>query len=416
MFISRRRHAFLATILLCVVSRSSAGSSGWTTLEAPRAGLRVETPHGWRLSEIVVQGAPGDPRTVTLIRLTGGGPEPALSETADVEIYVHARPALVSLRDWVGQKGGISGGDVQQDSVGGHAALSRRTGGRERLRDIFAFASDRALRVAVPERAATASVSRRVLDSVVLIAPAAPVRATATGTTGVVRPAILSPADVPLRPDYPIVMRKAFENLQVWFRNSLDNTMTVTLAEIGRLSSDKPAEWFATNPAGSDPGLWFWRNSTSEGLRLTGGSFGDPANTRLFYVDAQRPCEQFGVATGSVGVFDRYELRGLSNQSIIPHCTDEGTGYRSACSFVGGAGWLFGATLGLDPPEACTDSDEGTPCPNNLMWTGLYLYPRTELDDDQKARLIESGFVAPLDLPRPLHTCDKLFAPPALFF
>jgi hypothetical protein len=417
--------AILASACLALAaapcSRAAAADStgnGWAVLEAPKAGLRLTTPRGWRLSETAVPTTPERPSPVVLVRVFAGQ-EPPLSMTADVEIYAQARPSA-PLDEWAGQQlqlSTLAHAKLETTAVGRTAALAHRVhAGSEEIAETFAFVGGKALRIAIPARPSAALAGEHVLQSLSEAPQAdAPAHAMDTNAGGVVHPFVLSPSDVPLRPDYSLVLRRAFENLQTWYRDATSNKMTFRLASVGTVTSDQNSAWFIGNPAGSDSTQWFWRNSFSEGFRLTGGGFSDPLNSWMYYVDVDPTCEQIWGAVTGVGIEGRPVIRGLTSQRSVATCPGSQTGTASACIWLGVEGQQLGITFGLTVPPGCFDNSTSTPCPDSIMGEGYINYPRAKLRAEEQALLVSSPFLTVSDLARPQYSCDKLFAPPELF-
>jgi hypothetical protein len=128
-----------------------------------------------------------------------------------------------------------------------------------------------------------------------------------------VRMVYLIPSDRVYRAAYEIATGEAIEQVRVWYQAQMGNTKTFVLHKplVEVVQTPHAASWYATNPViGAEQSLWFWLNATSEGFALKGGSFYDPNNIWVFYLDADPSCGQAVGAAGGVALLPANDLRG----------------------------------------------------------------------------------------------------------
>jgi hypothetical protein len=213
-------------------------------------------------------------------------------------------------------------------------------------------------------------------------------------TTPEVRMVYLIPSDRVYRAAYEIATGEAIEQLRAWYQDQSGTGKTFVLHKpvVEVVQTLHPASWYATNPVlGVDQSLWFWMNATSEGFALTAGSFYDPNNIWVFYLDADPSCGQAVGAAGGVALLPANDLRGLTGEVIQPLC-DEAPRPAGVCRWVGGLGHELGHTFGLPHPQLCT---EGGPFDRSLMCLGYLTYPGTVFSPDDKSLLDVSPFLVP---------------------
>jgi hypothetical protein len=222
----------------------------------------------------------------------------------------------------------------------------------------------------------------------------------------------LVPADVDVRGDYVQNLRAAITNLQAWYGSALGTGETFTLAHPTVLvyQTEHEARWYATNPLpGVDQSLWFWFNATTEGFAATGGSFSDPDDVWIFYIDAAPACGQLTGGAASVALLPVNDLRGLAGEPTIGTCTGEVEPDLGPCRWVGGLGHELGHALGLPHPAGC---ESGSPdCPIfALMWVGYLTYPDAYLTTSDRAILDESVFISAVKMTGKVPSCSSIGA------
>ena len=241
---------------------------------------------------------------------------------------------------------------------------------------------------------------------------ASPSPAAAQGGAGTpeVHVVYLVPADVEVRGDYVQNLRAAITNLQAWYGSALGTGETFTLAHPTVLvyQTEHEASWYATNPLpGVDQSLWFWFNATTEGFAATGGSFSDPDDVWIFYIDAVPACGQATGGAASVALLPANDLRGLAGEPTIGTCTGEVEPDLGPCRWVGGLGHELGHALGLPHPAGC---ESGSPdCPIfALMWFGYLTYPDAYLTTSDRAILEESAFISAVKMTGKVPSCSSI--------
>ncbi len=171
--------------------------------------------------------------------------------------------------------------------------------------------------------------------------------------------------------------------------------------------TDRDAAAYSTTPAGADQSLWFWFNATADGFAATGGSFSDPDDIWIFYIDALPACGQVTGGAASVAVLPANDLRGLAGEPTIDPCTGEVEPTLGPCRWVGGLGHELGHALGLPHPAGC---ESGSPdCPTNaLMWLGYLTYPNTFLTSNDLSILGQSAFIDATKLTGIVPSCEDI--------
>lgn len=396
----------------------------WRVLRATKAALSLELPAGWKMTELEVPGP--DQQRVVLVRVSSRGPAARLSQIADLEIYVHSLPQDTEVARWVaaGHAAFVPGhlGELREARVAGLAGLARTVqfAGAEPMREVFLVANSRGLHIAWPQRPGLEFAVQHALDTLTL--GAASTSPTEVGRAsgppqnsapyGIVHPRIIAPADVPTRHDYRLVVAKAMQHLQLWFQAQIGNGVTFSMDDTVVLHSAQNESWFANNPAGSDPDLWFWRNGLEEAFGMAGGWFYDARNSWMVLVDVDPNCGSRAGGVANVVMLGRDQLRALTQQPFPHRCPQGNPSDTAVCHWVGRLGANLGSAFGVQAPAAACAANDTATCPDNLLWGGSARYPNTGLTPDEKAQFAASPFFSVLNLTRPLFSCQKLFAPP----
>jgi hypothetical protein len=218
-------------------------------------------------------------------------------------------------------------------------------------------------------------------------------RGEAKQTQPAVRIVYLIPSDRSQRQDYELAIKKAIENVQVWYLLQMSGkTFGLSKPVVEALYTNHPANFYATNPVGSDAPFWFFFNAVADGFALTGGEFDDPKYRWVFYLDADPACGQLGGgAAAGVALLPANDLRGLVGEANIPPCSFEPPDTHGVCRWVGGLGHELGHTFGLPHPDPCP----GGASDDALMCVGYIIYPFTYLLPTDRTILDASPFFLP---------------------
>jgi hypothetical protein len=211
-----------------------------------------------------------------------------------------------------------------------------------------------------------------------------------------VRFVYLVPADKIEKPEYKMSVANAARHLQLWYKTQLGNGKTFNIREpiVEVYKSSHDENWYSTN-AGTDwAGEWkFWFNVVNDAFSLSGGSFQDPNNFWIIYVDALPLCPlQHGGGLNGVAAMGVNDLRGLIGQSWLPICNEVVPDY-SPCRYVGGLGHELGHAFGLPHPPGCDDGQPVVCDYQSIMFTGYLDYPNTYFSPPEKAILNASPFI-----------------------
>lgn len=215
-----------------------------------------------------------------------------------------------------------------------------------------------------------------------------------------VRFVYLVPADSVIKPYYTLAIKNAARQLQQWYSDQLGDNLSFSLTGdiVEVRQSTHPSSWYSTNPDADWAGEWkFWFNAVNDAFSLTGGSFEDPDNFWIVYVDAFPVCPQrSGGGLNQVASMDANDLRGLIGQRSIPPCNEVWPDYTS-CRYVGGLGHELGHAFGLPHPPGCDDGQAVACDYSALMYLGYIDYPNTYFSPSEKATLRASPFIGRMD-------------------
>ena len=216
-----------------------------------------------------------------------------------------------------------------------------------------------------------------------------------------VRVVLLVPADRTPDPRHIAGLEQAARTAQLWLRARTPQGTSFRVhqpvVEVAKLPEDEA--FYRDNDPGGAEDLRFWDNTLAAAFAATGGSFGDPDNVWLYYMDAEPGCGQRTGAVDRVALFPRNDLRGLVDEERVPPCGGDPDTY-GRCRWVGGMMLLMLQALDIPAPVACTDEDEATACPeDNLRWLGFLSFPEASLEKPQLDALAGSGFVNAIGLP-----------------
>jgi hypothetical protein len=230
-----------------------------------------------------------------------------------------------------------------------------------------------------------------------------------SSNTNVVHVIYLVPSDRSVQKGYEKRLKRAMENLQIWYRNALSTGESFSLAKriVQVYRTPHTASWYATQPNDCSATLIFWCNTLDEGFALTRGMFNDPHNIWVFYIDSDPACGQAVGGTSGVALLPANDLRGLAGQTTSNVCTGAPEPDQGVNRWVGGLGHELGHAFGLPHPAEC-DPVQTASCPlQSIMWFGYLTYPDAFLTDDEKTFLEASPFFAPIHLPTKLPTVGR---------
>lgn len=227
-----------------------------------------------------------------------------------------------------------------------------------------------------------------------------------------VRLIYLVPADREAYPTFSRVLERMGRHLQLWISDQLGDRRTISLnnipVEIYRTS--RSADSYAFTDNGHEVN-GFWNNVVNDGLALTGGSFDDPDNIWVFFIDAQPLCDQTRAAAAlHVAVLDmENNIRSLDGLSPRQRCEKEDRSAGPQSLWIGTLGHELGHNLGLPHPPGC--GQEGGNCDSDaLMWLGTWNYPDTYLREDEQNTLRRNPFVTRVSVPEQIFKPEELQA------
>lgn len=205
-----------------------------------------------------------------------------------------------------------------------------------------------------------------------------------------VRLVYLVPSDRNPNERYRSQMERAIRELQDFYRRQLGGkTFSLNTPVVEVVRTNHPVSWYTLDaPASSSAGR-FWESVTQDGLDLLHGSFDDPENRWIFYIDADPLCGQYVGGTSGVALLPANDLRGLACEDNIPSCSG-GADLGKLCRWVGGLGHLVGLSFNLPHPEAGTCPDGDRNCDHALMLFGYTTFPDAYLLPSDKSSLLTS--------------------------
>ena len=226
-----------------------------------------------------------------------------------------------------------------------------------------------------------------------------------------VRFVYLVPSDKAVRPEYKLSIENAARHLQLWYKGQLGNNKSFNLTEpiVEVYKSSHNTNWYSTNPDADWAGEWkFWFNAVNDAFALSGGSFNDPNNFWIIYIDALPACPmQQGGGLNGVAAMGENDLRGLTGQSWIPICNEVIPNY-SPCRYVGGLGHELGHAFGLAHTPGCDDGQPVACDYSDIMFTGYIDYPNTHFSSNEKTILNSSPFINTVNIKECHIDCTDL--------
>jgi hypothetical protein len=209
----------------------------------------------------------------------------------------------------------------------------------------------------------------------------------------------LVPSDKSIRDDYQVAISNAILNLQQFYQKQVGNSNAFSthtpLVEVYVLPH--PSSFYKMP---EDEFNAFFTNVLRDGFAASGGTFDDPNNRWIYYIDTDEACGQGLGGVAGVALLGANDLRGLTNQPRIPTCggPSDPFGYDR---WVGGLGHELGHAFGLPHPPGCDPNgacDGGDFARNSLMYFGYATYPDTYLLTEDKNSLLATGFFTSFNL------------------
>lgn len=221
----------------------------------------------------------------------------------------------------------------------------------------------------------------------------------------------LVPSDKEADPEVLAALEGAIRHVQLWLSERMPDGTTFRISEppVEVSAVPNPAAYYASNDAGCAADQQFWCNTINDAFTVTGGSFADPGNVWLYYIDADADCGQVDAGANThVAVFAANEIRGLRNQAPIDQCTGDEIEAPGRCRYVGGLAIIMFYAIGIAAPAACTDAAEaGTECPEQaITWLGYTTYPDAELIPENVEQAEANPFVRAIGLPECSMDCS----------
>jgi hypothetical protein len=233
-------------------------------------------------------------------------------------------------------------------------------------------------------------------------------------TDKLVRVIYLVPSDREENPRYVANLEQSVRHLQLWMRDRIParTSFRTTDPVVEVVKTTHQASWYATNPNGNDPNLYYWYNGIADANVAAGAVVDDPENVWIIYLAADEGC---GQATGAIGHFallTENDMRGLSGVARVPICDGDASDAYGRCRWVGGMAIMLAYALGVPQSPGCADTDPATVCDDKLLtWLGYTTYPDATLTPDQVTFLGDNPFLRGTGLPDCSLDCAAAIAP-----
>ena len=145
----------------------------------------------------------------------------------------------------------------------------------------------------------------------------------------------LIPSDKEADPEVLAALEGAVRHVQLWLSARMPDGTSFRISEppVEVSAVAHPADYYATNDPGGEPDQRFWFNVTADAFEATGGSFDDPDNVWLYYIDADAGCGHNGqqgptgirlhrgedLPPDHVGPGSRHPAARAANANPLPH-------------------------------------------------------------------------------------------------
>ncbi|RYZ01853.1 MAG: hypothetical protein EOO73_34070 [Myxococcales bacterium] len=217
----------------------------------------------------------------------------------------------------------------------------------------------------------------------------------------------LVPSDKTTQPAYVEGLERGAKNLQVWWKNTMGNGKTFSLASpvVEVVQTTHDSAWYNHVRDTTESTLDYYYNLLEDATAFAGAYSGDPNNVWLVYLDAKPRCGSITGAISTFAGFPENDLRGLAGLSTAPVCPNDNSDPPNTCRWVGGMGHELGHTIGLPHPTGC-EPTHTTSCPDNaLMWWGYISYPAATFTSPDLTTLNASPYIA-TEPTIPTTSCD----------
>lgn len=238
--------------------------------------------------------------------------------------------------------------------------------------------------------------------------------ATATsGPTAIpeVRFIYLIPSDRTVNTNYATAIANAGRTLQRFYQQQLGNTKTFNLHNpiVETIKTTHPSIWYQTNPNGATY-TQFYNNALQDASAAVGG-FNTASYTYAVYIDSESTCGQCGgCGGGGALVVGSGDLKGLVGVPVVRSCpTDPAPIQYPPCRYIGGLGHELGHAFGLAHPPGCEPTTSACDA-GDIMWTGLYAYPATYINANERITLNSSLFFVAQSPATAPTSCNNLLS------